>query len=1005
MSPFQFLHHIKTIGLFATIIFCLCAAAALHAENYPIDDENELFTVLEIQNVTVKNLILEKDILIDKNNQFIIHTGDSVTFNLNNFNLTGTGNFEFHTTTGGEAIIKIVGSTAGFNGGLKVFDKITLNYDGTYISGDLDILGKNADDNVTVNFTSPGSGWNAAAATPTFINEIPLPTNLDDLAKTHEGTIIVGGNGIATLNVTNGNWVHNAETIVGATNTIGTSTLNISGTYSGVDKKEKEIKRITNWYAAGSFYIGYEGIGVTNINEGAEVSAGSIGVGIAATGNGTLNITGTGIHTPVTPINVAGKDINPITLYDYAYRNVFKTNEQDPINNTTSVYIFGRNDLDKLNNQQLKSQGNGIISLANGAHLVFDEYATETGKVSGYTPKLTLGEGASLVNQSLVSGALKNWYNNNSQTGIIDGSTTGNNSLTFRNGSMLEGTLQIKMQEVSFEKNSVISPGYESYEYVYTNPYDKKFGKLDFSSIISDSLSLDGTTKIYIDFDVHGDQNANNTYSNHPIDPVSNVGNPLETTIKDTTSQGYLGDKGRDVIAAKGNITLAGDIYFRPQAGYYSKKIDLLFLEANKHDSPITDLINGYHVEPPRWFDNSTLDIQDNGYHLLMDRHQSPFETTGNNANSKSVGRALDSIYNANNNYSWLHILDWVWLMDDHELRKTLHQLAGEAKASSFYLPLRNQWHYAFERVNWSQHGNHVYFGTQNIANPKTAKNDLWITPYYDYFHANDDGNVGSTTTERVSFLAGYDRVLMKTPYFGAVSKPAFGIIFGYSQPKLNQGNSKILADDYLLGAHFNTRLYEKYEIKLWGGLGAQQYRLNRNVPVPQVNGDLSAKYTGTSWSGSVQAARPFYYRNFLVLRPLAALDLMIVNQNSTAENGDYEQIILQYKRSKWTQLFARTGIRADFTSGPWNLNASLAYSYLLGGDQAPVSTHQFMYAGGDPFEIQGNNLGRSFLNVGLGTQLHLNRLKSSVLFLQYNGNYAKYSNAQTFAIGYQKLF
>jgi hypothetical protein len=997
---------VKKTGVIAGLIIGLCAAASsLHAADYGIDDEKELFTVLSVNNVTVKNLILEKDILIDKNKTFTVLAGDKVTFNLNNFNLTGTGNFEFHTTpsqSDTETIIEIIGSTAGFNGGLKIFDNITLNYDGTYISGDLDILGKSNGDHVTVNFVKPGSGWNATAATPSFINEIPLPIDLDTLADKHEGTIIIGGDGTATLNVTTGNWVHNAETIVGARNTNETSTLNISGNYSGEDKYGHEIKRITNWYAAGSFYIGYEGKGVTNISGGAQVSAGSAGVGIAETGSGILNVTGTGVK-PVIPINVTGKAVSPNTLYDHAYRNTFKTNEQDPLDNTTAVYLFGRDDWDEQHqSQQLKSQGQGIINLTGGSHLVFDEYATETGKVSGYTPKLTLGTGDSIVNNSLVSGALKNWYNNNSQTGIIDGSATGHNSLTFQNGSMLEGTLQIKIDNVTFKENSVISPGYKSYEYVYANPKDKSFGKLDFSS---NSLSLDSSAKIYIDFDVHGDKNANDTYSNHPIIPASDVGNPLETTIKNTASQGYLPDNGRDVITAEGNINLAGNVYFRPQAGYYSKNVDLLFLEADSHSNPIHTPFDRFHVEPPRWFANQKIEIQNDGYHLLMDRRQSPFETAGNNANSKSVGRALDSIYNANNNYSWLHILDWVWLMNDTELRKTLHQLAGESKASSFYLPLRNQWRYAFERINWSQHGNHVYFGTQNIANPKTAKNDLWITPYYDYFHVNDDGNVGSTTTERVSFLAGYDRVLMRTPYFGAVSKSAFGIIFGYSQPKLNQGNSKIIADDYLLGAHFNTRLYEKYELKLWGGLGAQQYRLNRNVPVPQVNGNLSAKYTGTSWSGSVQASRPFYYRNFLVLRPLAALDLMVVNQNSATENGEYEQIILHYKRSKWTQLFARAGVRADFTHDRWNLNASLSYSYLLGGDQAPVSVHQFRYAGGDAFEVQGNNLGRSFLNVGLGTQLHLNRLKTSVLFIQYNGNYAQYSNAQSFAIGYQKLF
>ncbi|MDR3198455.1 MAG: autotransporter domain-containing protein [Planctomycetaceae bacterium] len=997
MLKFQPFISFKNIGTIAVILIFFCVPCLLNAaETYNIDDENELFTVLNLTETTVKILNLQKDILVDKDKIFNIQAGDSVTFRLNNFNLTGTGNFEFHTNppqSAADTTVTIIGSTAGFNGGLKIFDNIHLIYDGTYISNNLDILGKNGGDHVTVDFTKPGSGWNATAATPNFINEKLSPSDLDDLAAKHEGTIIIGGYGTGRLNVTNGNWVHNAETIVGAGNITEQSDVLISG-------------KSTKWYAAGSFYIGYQGIGVVNIDEGAKVSAGSIGVGITATGNGEINVIGTGFN-PEIPADIKNQSITENTVYDATYRSVFKTNENDPLDNTTTVFIFGRNDLDSYRESQLKSSGTGVMNITDGAHLVFDEHATETGKSSGCVPKLTLGTGNSIVDHSLISGALRNWYdnnNNNNNTGIIDGSVTGSNSLTFQNGSLLEGTLTIKMQHNSFTTESVITPGYGYYEYPYTNPKDKKFGQLDFKNT---TLTLDDSVKTYIDFDAHGDINAQSGYANHPIVPTQNPAeNPLLETIKGTHSNGYLPNYGRDVIKSSGTVTLNGDIYFRPQAGYYSDHIDVNFLEADGSNNIVKQFdLNRVHVEPARWFENKRLEIQNDGDHLLMDRHQSPFETAGNDFNSKSAGGALDSIYNANNNYSWLHILDWVWLMNDTELRKTLHQLAGEAKASSFYLPLRNQWRYGFERINWSQSGNHVYFGTQNIANPKTAKNDLWINTYYDYFHAGDDGNVRSTTTERVSFLAGYDRVIMKTPYFGAVSKSAFGLIFGYSQPKLNQGSSKILADDYLLGAHFHTRLYEKYEIKLWGGLGSQQYRLSRNVPVPDVNGDLSSKYTGTSWSGSVQIARPFYYRNFVVLRPLAALDLMVVNQNSATENGEYEQIILRYHRSKWSQLFGRFGVRADYTSGRWNLNSSLSYSYLLLGDQAPVSTHQFVYAGGSPFEVQGNNLGRSFLNLSLGTQIHLNCLKTSVLFLQYNGEYSKHSNGQTATIGYQKLF
>ncbi|MDR2115529.1 MAG: autotransporter domain-containing protein [Planctomycetaceae bacterium] len=974
------------------LFFCVPSLSNA-ATKYGIDDENELFTVLKLQDDRVKILDLEKDILVDSEKIFNIQAGDSVTFRLNAFNLTGTGNFEFHTIPAhdnAETKVTIIGSSAGFNGGLKIFDNIHLIYDGTYMSSDLDVLGKNLNDHVTVDFTKPGSGWNSTAATPKFISEIPLPANLDDIAKTHEGVIIVGGDGVGHLNVTNGSWVHNAETIIGARNQKEQSDVLISG-------------KGTKWYSVGSFYIGYQGIGVANINEGAKVSTGSIGLGIAEpAANGTLNITGTGIKTP-TSFDITGKSVTKETVYDSIYRSVFKTSEKEPLDNTTTVYIFGRNDYDHNQISQLKSRGKGVMNLTNGAHLMFDTQTTETGKSSDYIPKLTLGSGNSIVDQSLVSGMLRNWHGND-HTGIIDGSVTKNNSLTFQNGSVLEGTLTIKMQHNSFTTESIITPGYECYEYPYIDPKDKKFGCLDFSNT---TLTLDDSTKTYIDFDVHGNSNAQSSYANHPIVPTPGLErDPFKETIKGTHSTGYLPDNGRDVIKSNGLITLGGDIYFRPQAGYYSDHINVTFLETDNQNNIVKQFdANRVHVEPARWFENKRLVIQNDGNHLLLDRHQSPFSTAGNDFNSKNVGGALDSIYKANDNYSWLHILDWVWLMNDQELQKALHELSGEVKASSFYLPLRNQWRYGFERINWSQTGNHVYFGTQNIAQPQFAKNNVWVTPYYDYFHSNDDGNVTSTTTERVSFFAGYDRAIMKTPYFGAVSKSAFGLLFGYSQPKLDQDQSRIIADDYLLGAHFNTRLYEKYEVKLWGGLGAQQYRLNRHVPVPNVNSNLSSKYTGTTWSGSVQTARPFYYRNALVLRPLAALDLMVVNQNSVTEKGEYEQIILRYQRSKWSQLLGRVGVRADFASGRWNLNGSLSYSYLLLGDQAPVSTHQFVYAGGSPFNIQGNNLGRSFLNFGLGTQLHLNCLKTSVLFLQYNSDYSKHSNNQTVTIGYQKLF
>ncbi|MDR1382674.1 MAG: hypothetical protein LBJ67_16195, partial [Planctomycetaceae bacterium] len=56
-------------------------------------------------------------------------------------------------------------------------------------------------------------------------------------------------------------------------------------------------------------------------------------------------------------------------------------------------------------------------------------------------------------------------------------------------------------------------------------------------------------------------------------------------------------------------------------------------------------------------------------------------------------------------------------------------------------------------------------------------------------------------------------------------------------------------------------------------------------------------------------------------------------------------------------------------------------------------------------FEVRGHDLSRTFVNVGLGTQIYLNRMQSRMLFLQYDGMYGKNTNAQNASLGYQMTF
>jgi hypothetical protein len=140
------------------------------------------------------------------------------------------------------------------------------------------------------------------------------------------------------------------------------------------------------------------------------------------------------------------------------------------------------------------------------------------------------------------------------------------------------------------------------------------------------------------------------------------------------------------------------------------------------------------------------------------------------------------------------------------------------------------------------------------------------------------------------------------------------------------------------------------------------------------------------------------------MIRPLAAVDYSFVQQSDASETG-YFPIALNYENSDWSQLFSRVGVRGDFGWSRFSLTGSLSYSYLIAGSVTPtVTMHQFQI-GGPAFEIKGPDAGRSFVNIGLGSQIYLNRLKSRMFFVQYNGSYASRSNAQNASLGYQMTY
>jgi hypothetical protein len=1009
-----------------------------------IDDNDELKTLLGAAGDN-KWIKLEDNIAVtgDFKFEFNKNTKEELVIELDWNNFTTDSNFIFEKTSGlNGAEITIIGSSMLANGGLQIRgDGVTLNYFGTYASGRADILAENSTDDIEFNLTGFGSRWDADNNTPKFVDKLPLTANV---LEYDTGTIVIGEQGKATVNITSGNDVLSGETIIGAQSG-STGTLNISGLYeidniyNVIDDKYERIKKPTTWDNTGTIYIGYAGTGTANVSHGAFVRTGSIGIGITATtGNGTLNVDGL-VGLPE-GMNYLDETKNPEYIvpqgtplnrrdYDYIADAIYFNPD------ATKISIYGRDDEDSSKflspasnstsgMSSLVSAGTGVMNIKNGAIIEFDETKTDSGEPSNFTPKITLGSGNSIVDNSLITGARDaldgdrdygGTNDNFDDVGLILG-TTGTN-LTFQNNAVLQGNLKINVGTLTFtgdsvNSKSILSPGFSSYQFYM--PSDKpieheRFGRMVFTNT---TFVHDTNATTIIDFDVHGDRNYRTNPAKQTAYPTGlNPAAPIHDNQPYADNAYY---RGRDLIIVEGNADLKGDVYFRPQTGYYSDNVKVDFMRVT---GTITGQYERLHLYPYRWFTDPDFEIENsvtsssgtyNYNQFVAKRCTTPFTDVARNFNQRGVGGALNNIYNAQNNDKWLPILDWVWCMNDDQLREAERLLSGEIKASSFYMPIRSPWRFGFDRVNWSNNGHKVYFGPQNAEKPQFTTNTVWATGYYDYQSIDDDHNSSAIATQRVSLMAGYDRALPAYFNVGAFSDSAIGALFSYSQPKLDQKGNRVITDDYLVGFHSATRFMSTYEIKSWLGVGTQKYRLHRTIPIPnEDHNSLRSSYKGNSASGSIQVARPIKWYG-LTFRPHLALDLNYVKQNHALESYQSEvmkQTALRYYNSDWTQLFARTGLRLDYSRNCFNIHATLGYSYLTLGQQAPKTTHEFAYAGGGKFNILGNNPNRSFANVDLGTQLHLNKQKSRLLYLQYNGNYGKYMNAHTASVGYQFMF
>jgi T5SS/PEP-CTERM-associated repeat protein len=1051
----------------------LCGTMTVHAQTqidtniYGVMNEAELLTVLSgINGVSVPGfnfsgnehtIILQANVLVASNQTIAINTGEHLTIATGAYDFTGTGTLTLqgNGSTPMDTVFNIIGSTTAFRNGMKIHGSATLNYHGVYRSAGDDLIGETTNDDVIVNITRQDEAWDASGHDVTIgdfgTGEFNISTGSWYKPTKESGYPSYPGTGSpldfvtsrTTHGTTYGTLYHpvdviepRRETAISAANPSGWSTGNFGrsdnltiGNETGSEGTFNESGLGTVWTNTGNTVVGYDGTGAFHLTDRAIFNTGNFAVG-SGSGTGTASISGNGtilnIYGTNDPAPVAGTGSdNSLTVNDRAH-----------------VYVHYN---DRMELPPTNGYGEAHLVLGAGTSAIDNAYMNID---RGFIDDDGAGNEMTFKNHAYFEGS--NWKDrvelDINPAKIHDG-TTGLDAV-IRNNDYHTGNGSQVTANMIFQKNAVFAPGWGSeslYEaspdftagywtesnmvnlYHVVKPWHERainyesglsaFGTIDMNNTNNTgTVTIENSGVALFDFDVQGN-------SNH-----INYSDLVDTDLGVDT--GTLGNYHKDYVNGNVNVQNGGHLHFRPMTGYYTDSIAIQFAEGG------TVASDSWTLWPNRWFLNPSV----TGGTLTMAINTTPFTGAAVGFNENQVGNALDWVYNdrrstadvndpyphgANMNLSlldqerdeWYPVLDWLWAQGESEFRQSMRQLSGEVRSASFYMPLRQPWRYGFERVNWRKRDNHVYLGPQNILAPKIAGRSLWVNPYYDYLHLGGDGNVSRASISRVSVMGGYDAVLTPTS--------AIGFVFGYSQPKLDQAGSRVVADDYLFGIHYNRRLFDTYEMKAWGSYGMQDYRLTRRLPITgEWQGDygnssighynymkypngrtMHGDYDGHSWAGSLQIARPYSFKNG-VIRPLLGLDLSYVKQDETVEEGDLDAIKLQYEKSEWVQIFGRAGVRADFGWRWWNLSTTLSYSYLFTGDVSPTGTNRFAIEPDSPtFEVRGHDLSRTFVNVGLGTQVYLNRLQSRMLFLQYDGMYGRHTNAQNASLGYQMTF
>ncbi|MDR0611252.1 MAG: hypothetical protein LBG58_14175 [Planctomycetaceae bacterium] len=946
-------------------------------------------------------------------------------------------NAQIGKTTGNAPGLAITAGAAVTSGSGKIAENETAN--GYVLIDDKRIAGDSNDESVRTRWIVQNDGT-------------PFGT---------DGQLVVGGAGTAFVRVLNGSLLQADSTVIAQK---GNNDPNpdykaygylyvVGGKENPKDAAGNNIKLFdaltgeetfwqpSEWISKGATVIGENAgneRGTLRIEEGAHGVTSGLYLGLAAGSQGEVSVSG----THASPNDTAASIRSLLEIYEDK-NSPFK-NSTPKGSSTLSVSDYGY--LWMHQNSKLKLNGVGIIS--NGAILHLSEDKEKSlGLFNVNDSAATAGnfDGNPIAqnNRTALLDAMK------SKVTIINARIEGDGTVTGEDGVFIAHDAAHN----STNSKTEVDPG-QRYDWNSKNEYFAYYGTLTFGDSLR--MSTDDSEELVTNFDVNsgyypgmgGTNEKTLDVHNKPVTPRKRNADLI------VVQRGPDSNSKADVLA---QLSGTLNVHARLTDYYMEQDNDILVVqtlsETNKPGT-IVSMFDNLKVMPERFFDDPHQEIRQDSegndqLWVTLKRKNNPFESAGNSYNEKQTGKGLDSVYLEQIQTvqkNWLPVLRNFWYIDDNdEFLNAYRWFSGEVRAHSLLLPMTTQWRYAHNRIDYrtcmNPKHNHLNPCDESEGVPEhyircgAAKNRwkekllqltknarLWGSVIYDDTEMDNDGNAADSRLHRYGVVVGADRPFLRP-------ESHIGIMIGLGRAKLNTYQASAQNDDLNVGLYHGTKLFNNnWEWKNYLGVGVQDYSMNRDVtlnltdlnwnndeygfinnPLGDFGGKLTSDFLGYSLSGSTEFARPLYFGSCgeYMFRPYFALDLAMVWQNSTSENGHFtnsELIALDYLSATNIRVFGRPGFLLERNGRHSTWHAGLAYAFLMGGRRYTNVDNQFQ-VGGTNFNVRGTDDGNGYFSWNFGGNVYLGKRKLCSIILDYWGTAGSHSITQSAQLGFQKKF